>query len=70
MRAVDIDSDQATIYQRYGQLYGYPDTAVEAVAVEWADGQSSLLSNAEQDQIEKESGLPREAFFFRFSKAH
>jgi hypothetical protein len=69
-QAIDIHGDEATVYRKYGELYGYPETAVEAAVAEWAYGRPSLLRIDEQQQIEDASGLPREAFIFRFSKAH
>jgi hypothetical protein len=68
--AVDLGADEATIYRRYGQLYGYPDTAVEAAVAEWVHDRPSLLSMKEQERVEDESGLPRDAFLFRLSTAH
>lgn len=70
MRSIKTRGDEATVYQRYGELYGYPETAVEAVVNEWVRGLPSLLSNDEQDRVESDSGLPRDAFFFRLSKEH
>jgi hypothetical protein len=62
--------NEAYTYRTAGQLYGYPETAVDAALTEWAYDKPSLVSNGEQDRITRESGLPPEAFFFRFSKAH
>lgn len=68
-QAIDIHGDEATIYRKYGELYGYPKTAVDAAVAEWAYDRPSLLSIEEQRQIEDKSGLPRDSFIFRFSKA-
>lgn len=70
LQAIDLHGDEATVYRRYGELYGYPKTAVEAAVAEWVHGRPWLLSNTEQDRVEEESGLPHEAFCFRLSKAH
>jgi hypothetical protein len=69
-QAIDIHGDEAAVYRTCGRLYGYPETAVEACVADWAYDKPSLLSFEEQQRIEGKSGLPREAFFFRFSKAH
>jgi hypothetical protein len=67
---LDTLTDEASIYEAYGRLYGYPETAVAACVANWVHDQPTLMNMEEQEQIEREAGLPRGTAVFRFSKAH
>lgn len=49
-----------------GELFGYPKTAVKA----FEQGESALLPVAEQEQREREAGLPDILTTFRLSRNH
>jgi hypothetical protein len=69
-QTIDRLTGEADIYRAYGQLYGYPETAIEAAVAEWACDKPGLMSVEVQQQVERQSGLRLECFIFRFSRAH
>ena len=70
LQAAYASKDEAAMYQKVGELFGYPKTAVDACVAEWAHGQPSLLSIEDQERIEESANLLPGTVFFRFSRAH